>query len=194
MEIDIDATRHKFVQLGIDLRFFDRLSEREKLLHIERLLQSRRLTPVYSYTNSSSPGLIEERSRTPRGSGRSSDSISARIEREMSVYELRSRYRFDYPRGHVYDRFTYQRVDRLHLFRQYDQHNTRYRQVSLTIRGLAGKLSAHRMIWAAFHNRWPRNGMVIDHINGNTEDNQISNLRESTQQENVRSGMVRRAL
>lgn len=185
MQIDIDATRRKFAQLGMDLRFFDRLSDHEKLLYVERLLQSHRLTPVYRYPVAASPKKTETSARASGHSGRSENSVSARIEREMSVYELRSRYRFDYERGQIFDHFTHQRVDRLHIFRQYENHNTRYRQVSLTIRGLTGKLSAHRMMWAAYHNRWPRDGMVIDHINGNTEDNRISNLEEVTQAENI---------
>lgn len=37
-------------------------------------------------------------------------------------------------------------------------------------------LQSHRVIWAIFYGRWPKD--QIDHINGNRTDNRIENLRE----------------
>jgi hypothetical protein len=185
MQIDIEATRRKFTALGIDFSNFDSMSDVRKLVFIENLVLTRRLTPVYRYSFSRT--AMAQRTSLSRGlSGRSEESTSARIEREMSVYEMRSRYRFDFQNGCIFDRFNDSRVDQLHFFRQHQHQNTRYRQVSISIRGLSGKLSAHRMIWAAYHNRWPHVGYVVDHINGNTADNRICNLAEVTQAENVR--------
>lgn len=46
-----------------------------------------------------------------------------------------------------------------------------------------GKLyRAHRLSWFYVHGSWPVNG--IDHINGDTLDNRLVNLRECTQQQN----------
>ena len=41
---------------------------------------------------------------------------------------------------------------------------------------------AHRAAFAWVHGRWPKG--QIDHINGNTRDNRISNLREASNKQN----------
>lgn len=47
-----------------------------------------------------------------------------------------------------------------------------YRQI-----GVDGKLYlAHRLAWLYVHGKWPDNG--LDHINGDNQDNRISNLRD----------------
>jgi hypothetical protein len=46
-------------------------------------------------------------------------------------------------------------------------------------------LKAHRVIWAMYYGEWP-NG-EIDHINGNPQDNRISNLRLCKNGENQRN-------
>lgn len=37
--------------------------------------------------------------------------------------------------------------------------------------------SAHRVVWAIVYGEWPPVGLVVDHINGNPQDNRITNLR-----------------
>ncbi len=48
---------------------------------------------------------------------------------------------------------------------------------------------AHRVIWALHYGEWPEN---IDHINGNTMDNRIANLRSVTHSENMRNCKCRK--
>lgn len=44
---------------------------------------------------------------------------------------------------------------------------------------------AHRLVWFYFRKRWPKK--VLDHINGNSLDNRIENLRDVTQQQNAQN-------
>lgn len=43
------------------------------------------------------------------------------------------------------------------------------------------KVTAHRLAWFMTYGYWPK---TVDHQNGNTSDNRISNLRDVTQQQN----------
>lgn len=46
---------------------------------------------------------------------------------------------------------------------------------------------AHRAIWAITHGRWPREGMVLDHIDGDKLNNRPENLREIPQRQNTQN-------
>ncbi len=48
-----------------------------------------------------------------------------------------------------------------------------------TLRNKGVELRIHRLAWEAFHGAIPK-GMVIDHINGITDDNRLLNLRAVT--------------
>lgn len=47
------------------------------------------------------------------------------------------------------------------------------------------KVRAHRVAWALHYGDWPKN--QIDHINGIRSDNRIDNLRDVTQEENLKN-------
>lgn len=44
----------------------------------------------------------------------------------------------------------------------------------------------HRLAWAFVHGKFPRRGMVVDHINGKRDDNRIKNIRVTLQADNMR--------
>ena len=53
------------------------------------------------------------------------------------------------------------------------------------IRLLGKTYNLSRVIWLYVFGKWPNN--VIDHINGNSHDNWIQNLRDVTQYENIQN-------
>jgi hypothetical protein len=59
---------------------------------------------------------------------------------------------------------------------------------SITIGKVA--VYAHRLAWAIVHRQWP--DVSIDHINGNRQDNRISNLRVATHAQNLANRFVRK--
>lgn len=58
-----------------------------------------------------------------------------------------------------------------------------YRRVHLN----GVRLPVHRVVWAMVNGRWPDEGKVIDHIDGNPSNNHPDNLREVTWQENAQN-------
>ena len=47
---------------------------------------------------------------------------------------------------------------------------------------------AHRVVWLLHHGDWPKN--EIDHVNGDSLDNRIENLRDVTKSENMRNTKI----
>jgi len=64
-----------------------------------------------------------------------------------------------------------------------------YRRVRVTINGRKHELLAHRVAWLMTHNAWPKN--EIDHIDGQRDNNLITNLRHVTRLENARNIKLR---
>ena len=55
------------------------------------------------------------------------------------------------------------------------------------------RYSAHRLAWLYIYGNFPAKGYMIDHINHNTSDNRISNLRCVTNIENQRNASINKA-
>lgn len=185
MEIDIEKTLERLRKFGVETKHLRSATPNEKLLFIERVIEKRSIIPIYLYHYSE--GFSFQSTRQFNQIITTQDPLSRRVEREMSIEYLKSRYHFDFNRGMIFCQETRRRVDILHHFAQNSRRNTRYRQVSVSFQNTNCKLAAHRMIWAAHKGRWPLHGMVVDHIDRDTLDNRITNLREVTQTDNMRN-------
>ena len=60
-----------------------------------------------------------------------------------------------------------------------------YRNLRFNFNGRDTVILMHRAVWAWHNGRFPT--LQIDHINGNSFDNRIQNLREASQSENMRN-------
>lgn len=74
-----------------------------------------------------------------------------------------------------------QRFYKAHIIKQ--AFKQRYYYVNLTQNGVKKDYRVHRLIYKTYKGDIP-NGMVIDHIDGNTKNNNIDNLRCVSQSEN----------
>lgn len=119
----------------------------------------------------------------------SADAKSKEAERQISLEDLQARFRIDQETGAIYNRRTGNRVDIVHHFKGQTPIDParRYRQVSIKVRGSQEtvKIAAHRIVWADANGRWPDPMKVIDHIDGDRQNNKAGNLREVTQGENI---------
>jgi lambda repressor-like predicted transcriptional regulator len=61
-----------------------------------------------------------------------------------------------------------------------------------TITTIEGRhLALHRVVYLSFYGNIPDN-LVIDHIDGNTKNNNLTNLQAITQHQNVRKGKIKK--
>ena len=67
---------------------------------------------------------------------------------------------------------------------EYRDGRTSYKQVNINNKNYL----AHRLAWLIYYKEWPKKN--IDHINGNGIDNRIKNLRDASQQENLRNARM----
>ncbi len=119
-------------------------------------------------------------------------SKSKQAEAEISIRFLLDKYEFDLETGEIWNKRTGNYADSLHHFAGQTSSNTRYKQVQVWFKGSIVKIAAHRIIWAVGNDRWPADGMVIDHINSNTLDNRLCNLAEVSVADNARRVNQRR--
>jgi len=79
--------------------------------------------------------------------------------------------------------FTWIKSDRYGWVGKSPKMRTGRRYIEILAKGKLYK--AHRLAWLYVYGEFPQN--ELDHINNNTEDNRISNLREATRFENTRN-------
>lgn len=89
--------------------------------------------------------------------------------------------RYEAETGHFYRKLDGKRAD--------TNMTIGYRRVRLRIDDVYHEFLAHRVAWLMTYGAWPKN--EIDHINGDRNDNSISNLRHVTRGKNAKNLTLR---
>ena len=100
-------------------------------------------------------------------------------ERQALLAYLKKTYKYD--DGHIVNRKTGRRV-------QGSKMRNGYLGFCIWFKGNKYCTLTQRIVWVLCNDCWPR--LTIDHINGNTRDNRIENLREVSQSDNMLNWML----
>lgn len=102
----------------------------------------------------------------------------------FAVSDLKERFEYDEASGKLYHkqgRFVGKEAGSVLTS------NGGYRYICSGVGGKQKSLLAHRVIWGMVFGEFPKEGMVIDHIDGDPDNNRITNLRVVTHKENSRN-------
>lgn len=104
------------------------------------------------------------------------------LDRGISVEEIRRAFVYAPLTGHIYRKLGNERFYLLG-HRAFERVKDTYKYG--TFKGV--DFLAHRVVWAIYYGEWVEEGFEIDHINGDTTDNRIENLRKVTSAENAKN-------
>ena len=120
--------------------------------------------------------------------------ISPKLVRELFDYKDGQLFFRERPREHFLTDRGFNvwkaRYARRHLIEAGYHNDGGYRAVEVSMKGKAHSYLSHRLVWAWHYGKWP-NG-EIDHIDHDTSNNRIENLRDVTHEENMKNKRKRK--